>query len=123
VLEQIGGALAGHQDYHVVAVRSTLLPGVLSSRLIPILERASGRTVGVDIGVCVNPEFLREGSAIADFETPPFTLVGESDPRAGDRLLAVYAHLKAPVHRVRPDEASMVKYSSNNFHALKVAFA
>jgi len=123
VLEEIGSALGRHQDYHVVAVRSTLLPGVLSSRLIPILERASGRTVGVDIGVCVNPEFLREGSAIADFEKPPFTLVGESDRRAGDRLLGVYAHLQAPVHRVRPDEASMVKYASNNFHALKVAFA
>lgn len=123
VLEQIGGALADRADYYVVAVRSTLLPGVLTSRLIPILERASGRTVGVDIGVCVNPEFLREGSAIADFEKPPFTLVGESDPRAGDHLLAVYGHLHAPVHRVRPDEASMVKYASNNFHALKVAFA
>src|SRR5689334_5023019 len=123
VLEQIGGALADRDDYYVVAVRSTLLPGVLTSRLIPILEQASGRTVGVDIGVCVNPEFLREGSAIADFEKPPFTLVGESDPRAGDHLLSVYTHLNAPVHRVKPDEASMVKYASNNFHALKVAFA
>ena len=123
VLEQIGGALADRDNYYVVAVRSTLLPGVLTSRLIPILEQASGRTVGVDIGVCVNPEFLREGSAIADFEKPPFTLVGESDPRAGDQLLSVYTHLSAPVHRVKPDEASMVKYASNNFHALKVAFA
>jgi GDP-mannose 6-dehydrogenase len=123
VVEQIGTALAGRSDYHVVAVRSTLLPGVLTSRLIPLLERASGRKVGVDLGVCVNPEFLREGSAIADFEKPPFTVVGESDPRAGDTLLGVYAHLDAPVHRLRPDEASMVKYASNNFHALKVAFA
>jgi GDP-mannose 6-dehydrogenase len=123
VLEQIGTALAGRSDYHVVAVRSTLLPGVLESRLIPLLERASGRTVGTDLGVCVNPEFLREGSAIADFEKPPFTVVGESDRQAGDALLGVYQHLEAPVHRLRPDEASMVKYASNNFHALKVAFA
>ena len=123
VIEQIGMALAGRSDYHVVAVRSTLLPGVLTSRLIPLLERASGRTVGVDLGVCVNPEFLREGSAIADFEKPPFTVVGESDRRAGDALLNAYAHLDAPVHRLRPDEASMVKYACNNFHALKVAFA
>ena len=123
VIEQIGAALAGQSGYHVVAVRSTLLPGVLSQRLIPVLERASGRRVGVDIGVCVNPEFLREGSAIADFEGPPFTIIGESDGKAGDALLDIYAHLKAPVHRMLPDEASMVKYASNNFHAIKVAFA
>jgi GDP-mannose 6-dehydrogenase len=71
----------------------------------------------------VNPEFLREGSAIKDFEKPPYTVIGESDTKAGDALLRVYAHLEAPVFRVAPDEASMVKYASNNFHALKVAFA
>jgi GDP-mannose 6-dehydrogenase len=106
-----------------VAVRSTLLPGVLESTLIPLLERASGRTVGADIGVCVNPEFLREGSAIRDFQNPPFTVIGESDSRAGDLLLRAYAHVDAPVYRLRPDEASMVKYASNAYHALKVAFA
>jgi len=123
VMQEVGAALAGRTAYHVVAVRSTLLPGVLTSRLIPILEQTSGRTVGGDLGVCVNPEFLREGSAIADFEKPPFTVIGESDAKAGDVLLGVYAHLQAPVHRVAHDEASMVKYASNNFHALKVAFA
>jgi GDP-mannose 6-dehydrogenase len=122
VIEEIGAALAASDRYHVVAVRSTLLPGVLAAKLVPLLERASGRKVGDDIGVCVNPEFLREGSAIRDFEKPPFTLIGETDTRAGDVLLRVYEHLQAPTHRVRPDEASMVKYASNNFHALKVAF-
>ena len=122
VMSQIGEALAGISSYHVIAVRSTVLPGVVQSRLIPLLEKASGRRVGVDFGVCVNPEFLREGSAIRDFERPPFTLVGESDPRAGDRLLEAYSHLQAPVHRVAADEASMVKYASNMFHAVKVAF-
>ena len=123
VTEQVGRALAGSDSYHVVAVRSTLLPGVLESTLIPLLERASGRTVGRDIGVCVNPEFLREGSAIRDFKNPPFTVIGETDPRAGEVLLRVYHHLQAPVFRLRPDEASMVKYASNAYHALKVAFA
>ena len=123
VIEQIGGALSRTSAYHVVAVRSTVLPGVLTSRLIPLLERASGRTVGTDLGVCVNPEFLREGSAIRDFERPPFTIIGETDARAGDVLRSMYAHVEAPVHRVLPDEASMVKYASNNFHAIKVAFA
>jgi GDP-mannose 6-dehydrogenase len=123
VMQEVGAALKGRTEYHVVAVRSTLLPGVLVSRLIPILEEASGRKVGTNLGVCVNPEFLREGSAIKDFEKPPFTVVGESDTRAGDALLGLYNHLQAPVYRVAPDEASMVKYASNNFHALKVAFA
>jgi GDP-mannose 6-dehydrogenase len=122
VVGEIGAALAGSSAYHVVAIRSTVLPGVVRSRLIPLLEQASGLKVGRDIGVCVNPEFLREGSAIRDFDRPPFTLVGETDARAGDHLLAVYAHLKAPIHRVLPDEASMVKYASNMFHAVKVAF-
>jgi GDP-mannose 6-dehydrogenase len=123
VIQQIGEALAGSSSYHVVAVRSTLLPGVLESRLIPLLQQSSGRTVGSEIGVCVNPEFLREGSALRDFQRPPFTVIGEMDPRAGDVLLSAYAHLQAPVHRVRPDEASMLKYASNAFHAVKVAFA
>jgi GDP-mannose 6-dehydrogenase len=123
VMQEVGAALQGRADYHVVAVRSTLLPGVLRRHLLPLLEKASGRRIGDGIGVCVNPEFLREGSAIKDFENPPFTVIGETDPQAGDALLGLYAHLKAPVYRVQPDEASMVKYASNNFHALKVAFA
>ena len=122
VMTQIGTALSNTSSYHVVAVRSTVVPGVVRSRLIPLLEQASGRRAGADFGVCVNPEFLREGSAIRDFEHPPFTLLGETDARAGDVLLAAYAHLQAPVHRVLPDEASMVKYASNMFHAVKVAF-
>jgi GDP-mannose 6-dehydrogenase len=123
VMAQIGQALAGGTRYHVVAVRSTVLPGVVEGLLVPLLAASSGRSVPGELGVCVNPEFLREGSALADFEAPPFTVVGETDRRAGDVLLSMYAHLTAPIHRVRPDEASMVKYASNNYHALKVAFA
>jgi len=123
VVAEIGAALKGASAYHVVAIRSTVLPGVVERTLLPILARASGRRVPEDVGLCVNPEFLREGSALRDFERPPFTIVGEFDARAGDVLLQAYAHLDTPVHRVRPDEASMVKYASNNYHALKVAFA
>lgn len=123
VVQQIGEALAGRSEYHVIAIRSTMLPGILETVLVPIVEQASGRRVGPDIGMCVNPEFLRESTAIADFRDPPFTIVGEVDPRAGDVLLGAYAHLAAPVHRVRPAEASMVKYASNAYHALKVAFS
>jgi len=123
VIGQIGAALAQGSAYHVVAIRSTVLPGVVASRLMPLLEDASGRRAGDDVGMCVNPEFLREGSAIRDFRRPPFTIIGATDRRAGDVLEAMYAHLESPVHRVRPDEASMVKYASNAFHAVKVAFA
>jgi GDP-mannose 6-dehydrogenase len=123
VLADIGAALRDSPSYHVVAVRSTVLPGVVAGRLIPILEQASGRRAGVDFGVCVNPEFLREGSAIKDFERPPFTVIGALDARSADVLAGVYAHLEAPVRRVLPDEASMVKYASNIFHAMKVTFA
>ena len=123
VIGQIGAALAQGSAYHVVAIRSTVLPGVVASRLMPLLEDASGRRAGDDVGMCVNPEFLREGSAIRDFRRPPFTIIGATDRRAGDVLEAMYAHLESPVHRVLPDEASMVKYASNAFHAVKVAFA
>jgi GDP-mannose 6-dehydrogenase len=123
VYAEIGSALAGMQTYKVVALRSTVLPGTLSTCLIPILTEESGKRVGVNFGVAVNPEFLREGSAIEDFENPPFTLIGQVDKRAGDLLAAIYAHIHAPVFRTGPDTACMVKYASNAFHALKVTFA
>lgn len=123
VVEEIGAALRGQTSYHVVVIRSTVLPGVVEAVLTPLLERSSGRTVGVGLGLCMNPEFLREGSAIRDFQQPPFTIIGETDARAGDVLLHAYGHVTAPVRRVRPAEASMVKYASNAYHALKVAFS
>ena len=123
VVQQIGAALRGHASYHVVVIRSTVLPGVVERVLAPLLEESSGKRVGDEVGLCVNPEFLRESSAIRDFQKPPFTIVGETDPRAGDVLLQAYAHIDAPVRRVRPAEASMIKYASNAYHALKVAFS
>lgn len=123
VCAQIGRALAGMKTYKVVALRSTVLPETLGTRLIPLLTRESGKRVGADFGVAVNPEFLREGSAIEDFRNPPFTVVGQVDKRAGDVLAALYADVAAPVFRTDPDTACMVKYASNAFHALKVTFA
>ena len=123
VIEQIGAALADTDAYHVVTIRSTLLPGVFHQRIIPLLESASRKKAGRDFGAAINPEFLRESSAIADFQKPPFTVIGELDRKSGDRLEAIYRHLPAPIYRVEPDAAAMVKYASNTFHALKVAFA
>ena len=122
VMEQIGEALSRSDRYHVIAVRSTLLPGFLDT-LIGVIERSSGRTVGADIGLCVNPEFLREGTAISDFQTPPFTVIGSSDARSGDLVEGLYNGIAAPVYRVSARSASMVKYASNAYHALKVSFA
>ena len=123
VCEEIGTALARVDRYHVVAVRSTVPPGTIESRVVPVLEAASGRRVGPEIGLCANPEFLREGSVVEDFLHPPFTLIGALDARAGDVLEEVYRGLDAPVYRTNLATALMVKYTSNVFHALKISFA
>jgi GDP-mannose 6-dehydrogenase len=123
VISEIGKSLTRRTGFHTIAIRSTLLPGIVAAQLIPLLERTSGRRAGQDFGVCVNPEFLREGTAVRDFENPPFTVVGAVDDRSAEHLLQLYAHVDAPVQRLLPDEASMVKYASNCFHALKVGFA
>jgi GDP-mannose 6-dehydrogenase len=124
VVEEIGAGLkARSSPGHVVAIRSTLLPGVLVTQVVPLLERASGKRAGVDFGVCANPEFLREGTAIDDFRAPPFTVIGQAEGWSGDVVAAAYASIGAPVHRLSLEAAAMVKYASNAFHALKVAFA
>ena len=123
VCEQIGRALRQKETYTVVAIRSTILPGVSHNSLLPILEEASGKTAGVDFGFCVNPEFLREGSAIKDFDNPPYTIIGQVDERSGYTLAKIYQDIDAPIHFVSLGVSEMVKYASNAFHALKVAFA
>jgi GDP-mannose 6-dehydrogenase len=123
VCEQIGEALSRADGYKAVVLRSTILPGTVKDRVIPVLTSASGRTLGPDFGLAVNPEFLREGSAIQDFRDPPFTLIGQFDERSGALVAGLYDSIPAPIYYVEPDEASMVKYASNAFHALKVTFA
>jgi len=119
----IGAALRTAPHRHVVAVRSTVLPGTVESVLLPLLEETSGKRAGRDFGLCVNPEFLREGEAIRDFEDPPYTLIGEWDEASGAAVAGLYQHLDAPVHRVAIRVAEGVKYASNCFHALKICFA
>lgn len=123
VSEQIGAALATKSGYHVVVVRSTMLPGSTEEIVIPILERASGKTLGQDFGVCFNPEFLREGSSIKDFYAPPFTVIGADDEQVAARVSRIYGAIKAETIVVPVKVAEMVKYVSNAFHALKVSFA
>lgn len=123
VCRQIGAGLAGRYGYHVVVVRSTVLPGTTENRLVPILEQHSGKRAGSDFGVCVNPEFLREGSSIEDFYNPAYVLIGELDQRSGRAIETLYRGIQAPTVRTTIPTAEMIKYASNAFHALKVAFA
>ena len=107
---QIGDFLRDVEAYHVVCVRSTVLPGPCEGVVIPLLEQHSGKKAGADFGVCMNPEFLREGSSIADFHAPPMTIIGELDARSGDVVEALYAGVSAPVIRTKLAVAEMVKY-------------
>jgi len=104
-------------------VRSTMLPGSMRDVVLPTLEVASGKKAGRDFGLCVNPEFMREGTAVWDFRHPPKTVIGEIDERSGDTLLQLYLGIDAPVIRTRIEIAEMVKYTDNAWHAVKVAFA
>jgi GDP-mannose 6-dehydrogenase len=123
VAEQIGTVLAGKDEWHTVVFRSTMLPGTCSGLLIPILEKASGKTAGVDFGVAVNPEFLREGSSVRDFFEPPKTVIGSHDPVSADLVARLYEGLPGEVFRVSIPVAEMTKYADNSFHGLKAAFA
>ena len=123
VCEQIGKALRKKSSHHTVVIRSTILPGTMRGIVIPVLEEESGKKAGVDFGVCNNPEFLREGSAVRDFNAPPKTVIGESDRASGDKLAALYAKLDAPLIRTDLETAEMVKYVDNSWHALKIGFA
>ena len=120
--QEIGQALATKDDWHVVVYRSTMIPGTVESVLIPILERTSGKKVGVDFGVCLNPEFLRESTSVKDFLDPPKTVVGESDERSGALVMDLYEGLPGPRFRVPIAVAEMAKYVDNSFHAVKVTF-
>ncbi|RYG25080.1 UDP-glucose/GDP-mannose dehydrogenase family protein, partial [bacterium] len=123
VIGDIGRTLKGKAERHTVIVRSTLLPGTTLNVLKPILEEASGKKAGADIGLAYNPEFLRESTAVRDFDEPPFTVVGGVDEASLDVASEVYAQVDAPLNRVSIPEAEMIKYACNAFHALKITFA
>ena len=123
ICEQIGEALKEKAGRHTVVIRSTILPGTMHQIVIPTLEETSGKTAGIDFGVCHNPEFLREGSAVQDYNAPPKTVIGQLDTESGDILAALYEKLDAPVIRTDLETAEMVKYVDNCWHALKIGFA
>ncbi len=123
VAAEIGKGLRHGGNFHVVVVRSTLFPGTTRGTLRELLQQHSGRQAGTDFGLAANPEFMRETSAISDFFTPPYTVIGEWDDRSGNRVEELYREVKAPVFRVSLEEAEVLKLANNSFHALKVGFA
>jgi len=120
---QMGKALARKTEPHVVVFRSTLVPGTVEDVLRPIVERESGKKDGVDFHLCFQPEFLREGSSIKDYDKPPFTVVGANAEPAHAKLQALFGHLPCKYLRTSVRAAEMMKYCCNNFHALKITFA
>lgn len=120
---EIGEALTSKKSFHVVVIRSTVLPGTIEDVVIPICEEYSGKKCGDDFGVVMNPEFLREGTSVHDFYNPSFTVIGESDLKSGDIVEIIYNFISAPIVRTHIRNAEMIKYACNVFHSLKVAFA
>jgi len=123
VCGEIGAVLREHPGAPVVVMRSTLLPGTMREVVIPALETHSGKHAGEEFGVCINPEFLREGTAIHDYYHPPKTLIGELNQASGDLLASLYSETPGPLIRTDIGTAEMVKYADNAWHALKVGFA
>src|SRR5690349_11583618 len=122
VCEQIGKGLPDHRG-HTVVIRSTLVPGTMHEVVIPALESSSGLKAGDDFGLAINPEFLREGTAVHDYFHPPKTVIGEMDKGSGDVVAMLYDDMPCPLIRTDIETAEMVKYADNTWHALKVAFA
>ncbi len=123
VAADIGKGLKNTGSYHVVTLRSTVFPGTTRGVLLPKLEEHSGLRAGEDFGLVMNPEFLREASAINDFDQPPYTVVGQLDDRSGKVVADLYEGIDAALHRIALEEAEMLKLANNAFHALKIGFA
>ena len=123
ICEQIGECLKNNQGSHVLVFRSTMLPGTNKETLIPLLEKTSGKKEGKDFFVAFNPEFLREATAVYDFNNPPKTVVGCNDELMADKVMKLYDGLPGPMIKTKLEIAEMVKYVDNNFHAVKITFA
>ena len=123
VCQQIGAALKGKGEYHTVVLRSTCVPSTARDVAIPALEKASGKKAGIDFGFGNNPEFLREGSAVADYYDPPKIVIGADDEKTAQAIAALYHNLKAETAVTDIATAEGVKYADNCWHAMKVGFA
>ena len=123
VCKEIGAELPRIDHRHTVVIRSTILPGTMRGLVVPALESSSGLTAGKDFGLCNNPEFLREGTAVYDYHNPPKTVIGSIDDDGAAPLQSLYEKLPGPMILTSIEAAEMVKYVDNVWHALKVTFA
>ena len=123
VAGDIGRAIADKDRPHAVIIRSTVPPGTMRDIVVPLLEDSSGRKLDDGFVVASNPEFLREGSAVSDFYAPPFTVSGSPTPAGHAVLRELLEGIDAPFHEVACEVAEAIKYLSNSYHALKIAFA
>lgn len=123
VSREIGAALKQKKTFHTIVLRSTVLPGTTETLMIPAIEQTSGKKCGTDFAVCYNPEFMREGSAVADFLQPPYTIFGSQNAEQLAPLRELYKQVPGTVFETTIRVAEMVKYVSNLYHAVKVGFA
>lgn len=123
VCREIGFAMREKSSRHTVIIRSTVLPGTVKGTVLPILEDCAQMKAGVDFGLGVNPEFLRESTAIHDYDEPPMTVVGALDDQTGHLMESLYSDLNAPFICKPIEVAEMIKYTCNVWHAVKVGFA
>jgi GDP-mannose 6-dehydrogenase len=121
--QEMGEALAKKSGFHTVAIRSTILPGTMDALVLPNIEAKSGKKAGRDFAVCYNPEFMREGTAVADFYSPPFTIIGAHDAAQAQPVSSLYSFIDRPLIHTEVRVAEMLKYVCNCYHALKIAFA
>lgn len=123
IAQQIGAVLPEKPTRHVIVVRSTVRPGTVEDLIRPQIESSSGLEMGRDFSLCFQPEFLREGTSICDYDNPPLTVVGASDPFAVQTLREIFGHLPCEFVETSIRTAEMLKYACNAFHATKVSFA
>ncbi|MCK4714372.1 MAG: UDP-glucose/GDP-mannose dehydrogenase family protein [Candidatus Aenigmarchaeota archaeon] len=121
--EEIGKALKKKDEYHTIVVKSTVIPGTTENVILPVVERFSGKKAGRGFGVAMNPEFLKEGMAVADFMNPDRVIIGAIDGKSAERVFALYRDFKCPVMKTNPRTAEMIKYASNAFLATKISFS
>lgn len=120
---ELGSAMATKHAPHLFVIRSTVVPGTVEHVIAPLIEEHSGKVAGVDFDVAFVPEFLREGSSVEDYDTPPFTVAGVENERATVLLHELYGHLPCELCVTSIRTAELLKYACNSFHALKIAFA
>ncbi|MFL6576321.1 MAG: nucleotide sugar dehydrogenase [Povalibacter sp.] len=123
IATQLGTALRDKETRHVIVIRSTVQPGTVEGIVQPAIEEASGLKAGKDFSLCFQPEFLREGTSIRDYDNPPFTVVGSTDDYGAEMLRSVFGELPGEFIRTSIRTAEMLKYACNAFHALKITFA